>query len=294
MASRIFPTKQNTKLDRSSVVQTIGAEQLSTEMNKLSGIKSDMTKTASVNDKPVDRKKKRYAMNSQTCGSCGVEHPCSCDVIAAQADGDHEKVAAMMEARANRRMAHMQAIEEVSAEEELGVRTAFRTQLLDELQKFAQDETPDAEACGETFGSCTKCGGKDDKCTCPKCPDCKCKPCKCDEKEKDAGFKPVNQISAEKKEYFARYAEAMGWPIEYVEAVTASSIKIASIPEATKMVLSNKQLEKDNKKHLVIAMHKEAKLSSEQASRIKTYWSQELGYPDTEWISDLVEEPSGK
>jgi len=294
MASRIFPTKQNDKLERSSAVKTIGAEQLSTEMNKLSEIKADMTKTASVNDKPVDRKKKRYAMTPQKCESCGVEHPCSCDIVAAQAEGDHEKVAVMMEARANRRSAHMQEIEGVSADEGLNERTAFRTQLLDELQKFAQDdETPDAEACGgNVFGSCKKCGGVGEKCTCPKCPDCKCKPCEC--KDKKAGFEPVNKISAAKKKYFARYAEAMGWPVEYVEAITASSVKTAFIPEATKMVLSNKQLEKDNKKHLIIAMHKESKLSPEQANRIRTYWSQELNYPDTEWISDLVEEPSGK
>jgi len=227
------------------------------------------------------------------CESCGVEHPCSCDIIAAQTEGNHEKVAEMMEARANRRLAQIQTIEETEAEEALNARTAFRAQLLDELQKFAKDDSEtDTEICEDVFGICDRCGRRRNRCICKPCPYCKQKVCRC--KDKKASFKAVSEISAAKKEYFARYAEAMGWPVEYVEAITAAPIKVTSIPEATKLVLANKSIDESNKKKLVIAMHKEAKLTSEQANRIKAYWSDELGYPDTEWINDLVEEPSGK
>jgi len=295
MANRIFPTQKNNKIEHSSVVKTIGADKLAKAMDKLSSINVDMTKTASVQDKPIERRKKRYATKNTKCDTCGVDHPCSCDIIAAQTEGDHEKVAAMMEIRANRRMAYMQQLEDVSEQEALNTRTAFRTQLLQELDKFAQDEDVDTEACGETFGSCKKCGKKMDECSCPICKNCKCKPCICDRRRRRLRlFSPLNKLSDDKKAYFARYAEAMEWPIEYVQAITASPIKTSSISEATKMVLANKKLDKDSKKSIIIAMCKEAKLSQEQANRIKTYWSQELDYPDTDWINDLVEEPTGK
>ena len=38
-------------------------------------------------------------------------------------------------------------------------------------------------------------------------------------------------------------------------------------------------------------MYKASKLKPEQANRIKEYWKDELGYPDTEWIDDLVATP---
>lgn len=290
MNSRIFPTQKNENIERSTVVNTIDLKNLSEKMDKMSNIdKKDMTKTASAKTSG-DRKKKRYSMKSTICSTCGVEHPCSCDIIAAQANGEHEKVASMMEVRANRRMANIQAIEEQIAQEELNQRTAFRANLLNTLEKFASDENEmTEEACGgNVFGKCSKCG--EDECVCKPCPDCKGKPCKC----KDGKFEKVDKMSSDKKSYFAKYAEAMGWPEEYVIAVTKESIKLASIPDATKLILSNSKLSSNNKKQLVIAMHKEAKLTSEQANRIKTYWKDELNYPDTEWIDDLVDEPTGK
>jgi len=290
MNSRIFPTLQSEKLDKSSVINTIDWSKFAGEMNKVAGIETEnMTKVAAKKEEVVAKKTKRVKKQYGDCPECGVGHPCSCDVVKAQEEGDKEKVAALLEIRANRRTAQIAELEEVEAQEELNARTAARSEVIDNLEKLAEDDE-----------KCEKCGESPCQCKCEKCDEspCKCKGEKCEECDKEtcvcSTFESVASLSAQKKAVFAKYADAMGWPREYVEAVTASSIKLASIPEATKMVLDNKKLESSAKRQIVTAMHKEAKLAPEQASRIKSYWSKELGYPDTEWIDDLVSEPTGK
>jgi hypothetical protein len=289
MNSRIFPTLQSEKLDKSSVINTIDWSKFAGEMNKVAGIETEnMTKVAAKKEEVVVKKAKRVKKQYGDCPECGVGHPCSCDVVKAQEEGNEEKVAALLEIRANRRTAQIAELEEVEAQEELNVRTAARSEVIDKLEKLAEDdvdeEAEDDDKCEECCESPCECKGKKDE----KCEKCDKKTCVC------STFESVASLSAQKKAVFAKYADAMGWPREYVEAVTASSIKLASIPEATKMVLDNKELESSAKRQIVTAMHKEAKLAPEQASRIKSYWSKELGYPDTEWIDDLVAEPTGK
>lgn len=308
MATRIFPTQKNEKVENSSVIKTIGVDQLSQEMNKLANVKAEMTKTAAVKKTAKDRKKKKYEVRD-ICEECGVEHPCSCDVTAAQAAGDKEAVQAMLEVRENRRLAQIQQLEEVEEAEALNQRTAYRNQLLNDLQKLAADETE--ENSEKTAGKIKGPGIPDGTGPWGGTEKCPIKPKKDkdkdedddddnkkedkDEDEKESCSKvKLTQMSSKQKSNFQKYAEAMGWPVEYVKAVTEETIKTAAIDDATKIVLANKSLDKNSKKELVIAMHKEAKLSQEQASRIREYWVNELGYQDAEWVGDLVEEPTGK
>lgn len=291
MTSRIFPTQKNDKMEHSQVLNTIDVSSLSQNMDKLSSIDVKMSKTASKEKEVTSKKKvimpkKDEKPESKVCEACGVEHPCSCDVTKAAESGDKEKVAAMMEARSNRRMAKIQEIEMKEEQREFQNRTAFRNNLLAELKNIDDDDDDECDECDDDKeegkvkikkNRCPGCGRRPNKCRCS-----------------SNNSKSLDKMSKSNKEYFARYAETMGWPEEYVKAVTASSIKEIKIPEATKLVLSNKKLKEDNKKELIIAMHKEAKLAPEQSNRIKAYWRDELGYQDVEWINDLVEEPTGK
>lgn len=306
MASRIFPTTKSNKLENSSVVRTIDTDKLSNAINKFAGIepsKIGKTITAKQSDKKKEEKKKpRILKDSEPCEKCQVEHPCSCDVIEAQKNGDHERVASLMKIRANRRMAQIDKIEKVveaQEQEDLNLRTAFRASLFDQLQKLASEETTAGKIRGVPDG--TGPWGGTDQCQLtrrkrkPRVKKVK-KVRKAEESDENAEacFKNPEKFSSSDRAKFAKYADLMGWPEEYVIAMTSTPAVSFSIPEATKLVLSNIKLEKENKKKLIVAMHKESKLKPEQANRIKTYWAQELGYQDTEWINDLVEEPSGK
>lgn len=301
MDSRIFPTVRNNKLENSSVVRTIDTDKLSMAINKFAGIEpSKMAKTAS---KETDNKKKkpRILKEKDPCPTCGVAHPCSCDVINAQKSGDHERVASMMKIRANRRMAQIENIEktiEGKEQDDLNLRTAFRSSLFNQLQKLASEEDVTAGKIPGVPDGTGPWGGSD---KCPmtrkkRRPMKKVKKIKKAEDENigEACFKSPEKFSSSDRNKFSKYADLMGWPEEYVIAMTSTPAVSFAIPEATKLVLSNINLEKENKKTLIIAMHKESKLKPEQANRIKTYWAQELGYQDTEWVNDLVAEPSGK
>jgi len=294
MTSRIFPTQKNDKMEHSQVLNTIDVNSLSKNMDKLSGIDVKMPKTASKDKKEVVRKKKVIMPGKdekpegKICEACGVEHPCSCDVSKAAKSGNKEKVAAMMEERSNRRIAKIQEIEMKEEQRAFQNRTAFRNNLLAELKNIEKDD--ECDECDDYDDDDDE--GKVEKIKKNRCPGCgrRVNKCRCS----SSNSKSLDKMSKSNKEYFARYAEAIGWPEEYVKAITASSIKEIKIPEATKLVLSNKKLKEDNKKQLIIAMHKESKLAPEQSNRIKAYWRDELGYQDVEWINDLVEEPTGK
>jgi hypothetical protein len=302
MTSRIFPTTKSKELENSSVVRTIDTDKLSNAINKFAGIEpSKISKTAA---KKTDEKKKpkRILRQKGDCPKCGVPHPCSCDVIEAQKAGDHQKVASLMKIRANRRMAQIENIERTivaKEEEDLKLRTAFRSSLFNHLQKLANKETSAGVIPGVPDG--TGPYGGTNRCPFTRRKRRPVKKVKIIKKVKKAKDQNVEEacVSPEKFSFanrakFAKYAELMGWPEEYVIAMTSTPAVSFAIPEATKLVLSNINLEKENKKKLIVAMHKEAKLAPEQASRIKKYWAEELGYQDTEWINDLVEEPSGK
>jgi len=103
--------------------------------------------------------------------------------------------------------------------------------------------------------------------------------------EQHGKFIKVNESDLAKKA-FVEFAKRQGWPEEYIRAMVGR-LSTRDIPESVKKVLAS-SLPKEEKKNIIVAMYKDAKLSKEEAERIYRYWKEELGYQDEEWIKDLV------
>ena len=237
----------------------------------------------------------------EMCEECGVPHPCTHDLVAAKLAGDEAKYASMLEARKTRRNAAIEQCETMERAAAVKERSALRQAIyaaLEEEEQRLVAEAKKAEACkcGKKSCKCAEAPAKKGKAKSGFCFDCKKKPCVCEPMEKETctasadGFTHVAKLNGKQKQVFAAFANKHGWPKEYVEAMLAKPQTVA-LPEAFRKVAASKLAETD-KRDIVTAMYKEAKLSSEQASRIKAYWKDELGYQDVSWIDDLVAEPA--
>lgn len=200
---------------------------------------------------------------SETCEECGIPHPCHHDVEAARKAGDMEAVKAMNEVRNMRRVAFVQAQEQVMQmeEEQSFIKEASARQerriavaeILDEMEKELVAESEEEEETGE----------------------------------KD-GFKPVSSLNSSERDRLVKWANKHGWDPEYAEKFFSSSDD--EIPEAIRKVGAT-SLDEASKRGIITSMLKESSLSSEQANRIKKYWKEELQYQDAGWVDDMVAEP---
>ena len=307
MSDRIFSNgwenlggeAETQKVDWSRVAQT-----MDTLQGKTLPAAKPRVKTASkdVGRKTPERVEKFAKV--EMCEECGVPHPCTHDLVAAKLAGDEGKYASLIEQRKNRRNAAIERYESMEREAAVAERSNLRRAIYAALE---QEEGLVAEAkckCGKggdckcasddkpkkgkaKNGFCFDCRKSGDACTCDKEPMEK-ETCKAS-KSTD-GFVSVSALDDKQRQVFAAFADRHGWPKEYVEAMFSKSTEV-ELPEAFRKVASSKLAEAD-KRDIVTSMYKEAKLTSEQASRIKDYWKNELGYQDAEWIDDLVAEPA--
>lgn len=293
MADRVFTTKeQKDGLGPPEVIQTIDVNRVAELMAEMKGgsvpqAPSHLIDLASIvearprqaeakscekcgkcGDDCTCGKKPRFVPGKGTCKTCGVPHPCSHDVLAARSMGDDQAVALMNEIRNGRRMAMV-------AQHEQAVRTAYAA----EQQRFAE-----RRAIAEGLDELSRAAEGVEVST---------------DQQADAGsdapeFRTVAELSTSQRDRFAKWAESQGWPKEYIEAFVTPKESEADVPTAIMVVASSDKLDEATKKSMISEMCKEAKLKPEQADRVRRYWSKELGYPDTEWVSDLVAEPDIK
>ena len=210
--------------------------------------------------------RKRKVPSGGKCVTCGTIHPCACDVGKARMAGDDIAVGVMNELRNQRRYAMLGQYEEagrlVVAEEQQ--RQAERQAIaegLAALEEAVGTEAPAAEAAVASS---------------------------------DPKFKSVDELTASQRTTFAKWAEKQGWPKEYVEAfITPKTAEVDDVPEHIMVVATRKDLAPDVRQGLIVAMCREAKLKPEQASRVKKYWTTEVGMP-ADWVDELVEEPDIK
>jgi len=292
MADRVYTTKeQKDGLGPPEVIQTIDVNRVAELMAEMKGgnvpqAPSHLIDLASiVESRPrqaaaeVCKKcgkcgdeckcgKTRFVPGKGTCKTCGVPHPCSHDILAARSMGDDQAVALMNELRNGRRMAmvaqHEQAVKTAYAAEQH--RFAERRAIAEGLDELSRVVDGVEEGSGQAAVA-----------------------------QSDAPeFQTVSELTASQRDRFAKWAESQGWPKEYIEAFVTPKETEAEIPTAIMVVASSDKLDETTKKSMIVTMCKEAKLKPEQADRVKRYWSKELGYPDTEWVNDLVAEPDIK
>ena len=176
-------------------------------------------------------------------------------IEAAQSSGNEELVKAIVAARHERRVRLASKIEEKVAEEveineKLAQRKAYRESLVNKVVK--------AESSKRTRTS----SSSDD-------------------------FVKVSNMSNSSKKVFAAKAIAQGFPQEYVEAMLGNNETIkADNTEEIRNVMSS-ELSLNIKKSAVSSMVKVAKLTDADYSRLVSYWKNELGYGDQEWIDAL-------
>ena len=175
-------------------------------------------------------------------------------IEAAQSSGNEELVKAIVAARHERRVRLASKIEEKVAEEveineKLAQRKAYRESL---VNKVVKAESPKR----------TRTSSSDD-------------------------FVKVSNMSNSSKKVFAAKAIAQGFPQEYVEAMLGNNETIkADNTEEIRNVMSS-ELSLNIKKSAVSSMVKVAKLTDADYSRLVSYWKNELGYGDQEWIDAL-------
>ena len=226
------------------------------------------------------KKKKDDTKEAKKC-ECGKE-PCECDekesgwdkgsmkkkafhfthpaqlsaeaIEAAQAAGEEDLVKAIVAARHERRVRLASKIEEKVAEEaevneKLAQRKAYRESLVNKVVEAESSKQ-------------TKTASSDD-------------------------FVKVSQMSNSAKRVFAAKAIAQGFPQEYVEAMLGNTpANTADNTVEIRNVMSS-DLNMNIKKSAVTSMVKTAKLTDADYSRLISYWKNELGYGDQEWIDAL-------
>jgi hypothetical protein len=175
-------------------------------------------------------------------------------IEAAQSSGNEDLVKAIVAARHERRVRLASKIEEKVAEEveineKLAQRKAYRESLVNKVVKAESSKR-------------TKTSSSDD-------------------------FVKVSNMSNSSKRVFAAKAIAQGFPQEYVEAMLGNNETIkADNTEEIRNVMSS-ELSINIKKSAVSSMVKVAKLTDADYSRLISYWKNELGYGDQEWIDAL-------
>lgn len=175
-------------------------------------------------------------------------------IEAAQSSGNEELVKAIVAARHERRVRLASKIEEKVAEEveineKLAQRKAYRESLVNKVVKAESSKR-------------TRTSSSDD-------------------------FVKVSNMSNSSKKVFAAKAIAQGFPQEYVEAMLGNNETIkADNTEEIRNVMSS-ELSLNIKKSAVSSMVKVAKLTDADYSRLVSYWKNELGYGDQEWIDAL-------
>ena len=175
-------------------------------------------------------------------------------IEAAQSSGNEELVKAIVAARHERRVRLASKIEEKVAEEveineKLAQRKAYRESLVNKVVKAESSKR-------------TRTSSSDD-------------------------FVKVSNMSNSSKKVFAAKAIAQGFPQEYVEAMLGNNETIkADNTEEIRNVMSS-ELSLNIKKSAVSSMVKVAKLTDADYSRLISYWKNELGYGDQEWIDAL-------
>ena len=175
-------------------------------------------------------------------------------IEAAQSSGNEELVKAIVAARHERRVRLASKIEEKVAEEveineKLAQRKAYRESLVNKVVKAESSKR-------------TRTSSSDD-------------------------FVKVSIMSNSSKKVFAAKAIAQGFPQEYVEAMLGNNETIkADNTEEIRNVMSS-ELSLNIKKSAVSSMVKVAKLTDADYSRLVSYWKNELGYGDQEWIDAL-------
>ena len=175
-------------------------------------------------------------------------------IEAAQSSGNEELVKAIVAARHERRVRLASKIEEKVAEEveineKLAQRKAYRESLVNKVVKAESSKR-------------TRTSSSDD-------------------------FVKVSNMSNSSKKVFAAKAIAQGFPQEYVEAMLGNNETIkADNTEEIRNVMSS-ELSLNIKKSAVSSMVKVAKLTDADYSRLVSYWKNELGYGDQEWIDSL-------
>jgi hypothetical protein len=175
-------------------------------------------------------------------------------IEAAQSSGNEELVKAIVAARHERRVRLASKIEEKVAEEveineKLAQRKAYRESLVNKVVKAESSKR-------------TRTSSSDD-------------------------FVKVSNMSNSSKRVFAAKAIAQGFPQEYVEAMLGNNETIkADNTEEIRNVMSS-ELSINIKKSAVSSMVKVAKLTDADYSRLISYWKNELGYGDQEWIDAL-------
>jgi hypothetical protein len=175
-------------------------------------------------------------------------------IEAAQSSGNEDLVKAIVAARHERRVRLASKIEEKVAEEveineKLAQRKAYRESLVNKVVKAESSKR-------------TRTSSSDD-------------------------FVKVSNMSNSSKRVFAAKAIAQGFPQEYVEAMLGNNETIkADNTEEIRNVMSS-ELSINIKKSAVSSMVKVAKLTDADYSRLISYWKNELGYGDQEWIDAL-------
>ena len=175
-------------------------------------------------------------------------------IEAAQSSGNEELVKAIVAARHERRVRLASKIEEKVAEEveineKLAQRKAYRESLVNKVVKAESSKR-------------TRTSSSDD-------------------------FVKVSNMSNSSRKVFAAKAIAQGFPQEYVEAMLGNNETIkADKTEEIRNVMSS-ELSLNIKKSAVSSMVKVAKLTDADYSRLVSYWKNELGYGDQEWIDAL-------
>lgn len=307
-AGRIFPNKVAESLGSPLEIQTIDANLVGRMMKELEGRQASVpvapfVKQASRRtEDPVPRL--RRAEITGDCEECGVPHPCSHDIYAAQEAGDEAKILAFKEIRKQRRVeASRQIQEEADAERELIARSEARREMfaaLDKIEKEKGEQLLDAvktagkkekgvcdgtgkDSGGKKKNCCSECGKPNNFCKCDGTQKGKCKDDDCEPK-----MKSVAEFSSKERQKFASYLTAMGFPEPYIKAQLTAKV---SLPESIVKVASS-DIDMDTKKVILAAQIKEAKLDDAQKQRFLSYWKNDLEYQDTEWIEDAVKEPS--
>lgn len=309
-AGRIFPHKVADSLGSPLEIQTIDVNEVARMMKELEGRQASVqapsfVRTASrqVDEVPVPRL--RRAEITGECRECGVPHPCSHDIYAAQQEGDTAKIAAFKQIRTQRRMAALERVEaEAAAERELVARSQVRREMLAALDQIEDEQgeelleavdkrvaaKPKPKAKTAKSKVCGDCGKPGGLCKCRSGKACKCgkgDACTCDDGEA-CGFKGASQMTSSEKTTFASYLEAQGFPREYIDAQLKPKV---TLPESIIKVASS-DIDIETKKTILTAMLKEAKLAPEQKQRFLSYWKEDLEYQDTEWIDDAAKDPS--
>jgi len=108
-------------------------------------------------------------------------------------------------------------------------------------------------------------------------------------KSNNSVFKTVKSMTDDERNYFRRVALDKGLPEEYVTsmfAVENTSSTGNSVETSIRDIMAS-TLNVDTKRAAIGGLVKTAVLDSENISRLKKYWKDELGYGDEAWIDDL-------